>query len=177
MNKTVAFIAVLAALAVGIFYFLNYVQPAQANFSDLSGVNPEDYVAYRHEEGFEFAYPHYFAVDSQPPEFPSIKTSLVAVFPDTVEIIQIAKSNQSAESVESETLSALTAEERRTLVQGQAFGAKISMFEINWFGGKAYSRTALFSCGTDTLVLHAVIPTAFKEDLRMANYVTSTVKC
>ncbi|GEM_PF-6553438 len=177
MNRTIVFLAVLAALAIGIFYFLNYVQPPGGGFSDTTGVNKENLIHYRNAEGFEFDYPYYFKVDEQPSEYPDLKAAFVAVYPDTVEIIQAARSNESADQVESEIASILRTEEKNTLIQGKTSNARITMYQTNWFGGKAYSRFALFSCGSDTRILHMVIPVAFQQDLKTANYITSTFKC
>ena len=60
-TNTIALIAIIAAIAIGILLFLNYApQGTQAQLTDVSGVDLGNFITYRDVSGFEIDYPYSF---------------------------------------------------------------------------------------------------------------------
>ena len=179
MNKILAVILVFAAIAVAILLFTNYfpIGWGGANFADTSGVDPANFLTYRYPYGFEIAYPYSFVASTIDEEGNPVYAVFSANTEGYSEIMQIAITGDSIETLKAGVLEGLTAEEKRTLKEGEAFGAKIMSFEKNYNGADWVTQIAFFRCEPSSVIFTAVVPKELEGDLKNVNYMTSTFKC
>ncbi|HIH20615.1 TPA: hypothetical protein HA244_05080 [Candidatus Micrarchaeota archaeon] len=180
MKRTVLIALVaIAAIVLAYFFFLNpgaiqFGNPAQ--FTDFTGVDQNIFLTYRDAAGFQIAYPQFYEIETFPAESP-VKVRFSASLAGVPEVMQIGVLNDSVESLRSAALLNLTLEERSTLVEGQAFGARIMRYQMKSNVGGLFVQTAIFTCPSFNAALTALIPASAKDDLNAANYMASTFKC
>lgn len=181
MNKIVS-IAVLALIVIGIFlafdyYSKNYAGGESQSFTDLNGVDSNNFLTYRHPSGFEIAYPYSFLAQT----YDDPRTLLKVVFSGGSggygEAMEMAVLDQKPEALKSQSIAELSAEEKKTVVEGKAFNAQIVSFTTKSGEQSYYQRTAIFTCGNATVIFAASVPVELKKDLNQVNYMISTFKC
>lgn len=178
MNKVLVFgiLAVVAIALVGVYQFLpSYFGVfSKTSFEDVRGVDPENFVVHQDELGFKIAHPVSFKGERVFEEERDVGVRFSGASTDgTVELLQVTLSNQPQPATKNEILAELTAEERKTIQEGEAFGAKTLQFD-----SQGYSfRYAFFQCGAQTATVVALVPVELKQDLKFANYAFSKFEC
>ncbi len=168
-------VASAIVLAAAYYYFQQSF--AQASFADVSGVSASDFVAYRDAAGFEVDYPYYFLANSNATGESEVKAVFFATYDSLPELMQIAVFGETQEIVVNTITDALDEQEKQTLSQGEAFGAKALQFKTEHYLGTFFMRHYVFTCGQQTVVFSAFVPKTRQQTLRTFAYSASTFKC
>lgn len=178
MNK-LTMVLVLAILAAGIYLALNYLQPfTQAStFEDYSGINAQEFMRYRSEQGFELMYPQSFKVSQTTDAYNPVRVSFTASSQGLAEVVEIATVSESTDVLKNDAISILAPDERETLVEGKAFGNTAISFESKIAGEVVTVKQIYFQCSAYTAVMTSIIPQTFNQDSKAVNYMASAFKC
>ena len=177
-SKTFWVIAAFVVILIAASYFL--FKPSLdidlfgmgANFNDLGGINANDFITYRDPSGFSVAYPFSYSVENA-----GFGSPLKVKFTGGGEVMLVSVSNESIDSARRDILGDLDETQKKTVVEGQAFGARTMQFETDSAEGMVFVRHAFFACGSQNAILTAVVPFTLKGDLKAVNYMVSTFRC
>lgn len=180
MNKTLITIVLLAVIAGAILFFLGVFQLPFLQADELrstSGVDEDTFIEYKSPLGFSLSHPFWFKREDFNNASDPLKLRLTATSEGLAEAVQVYAFSDSVENLKNELKSGLTAEEKSTLVEYEAFNAKMMRMEVDSDIGGMIVQNAVFSCSGYNAVLTAAVPWEMEEDLRSMNAIAKSFKC
>ncbi len=180
MDKTVLTLGILIVILVGILAVMQFPQLNLFGgnaFEDLKGVDVNNFALYRDDSGFEIAYPITFHSERVLEGEKPVGVLFTSATVQMAQVLQVVLSNETASSIKNSVLSELTAAERKTVVEGNAFGSQVMEFEKQTDSGTFTLRYSFFACNGKTAVFSVLTLPAEKSFLKAANYMASTFKC